>query len=175
MTAITPGSQPLLMTHMYSLPDLRKSGCPGGKYAYNPTSLMGILAGNPQFSRFTYIMKLAKFDGLYNDPQANFTLFAASDKALSNIPEYVFTNMDMSSARHLVKISTLAGIISSSLLEDSPASYFITTDRANKIYITNIRRTTYICNNIKVVHKDIEASNGMIHLVDGLIRPQFLK
>ena len=168
MTSIGPYTQSYNFTHMWDIRDLR--GCLPKK-GYCENSLMDIIAKTPGFSKFKYIIKLAKMDGIYNADQADFTLFVPSDKALADLPEGVLTNMDDATARNIVMASTLNRRITGELLADSPACSFITRSRINKLWVTNISGQTYLNNDIKVVDTDIEASNGLIHVVDGLIWP----
>lgn len=168
MTSIGPYTQSYNFTHMWDIPDLR--GCLPKK-GYTKNSLMDLISNTPGFSKFKYIIKLAKMDGIYNADQADFTLFVPSDRALANLPEEVLLNMDDATARNIVMASTLNRRITGELLADSPASYFVTRSRQNKLFITNISGQTYINNDLKVIDTDIEADNGLIHVVDGLIWP----
>jgi len=136
-----------------------------------PTSLLGIITSHQDFRKFKYVLNLSGMADRYADPQADFTLFVPSDATISKIPEEIFINMDSSVARTIVRTSTLKRRIPSELLEDSPATNFITTDPINKLFITNISGQTSINNSINVIHKDQVASNGLIHVVDGLLWP----
>lgn len=183
MTSCMPYSESYNMKHMTHIRDIRgpnvrfsdsNSKQSRGELKINQSSIMGTIANNPNFSKFRYILKLSNLQGIYNDPQANFTLFVPSDKELSKIPEGVFTNMDDATARHIVHSSTLRNRITSTLLEDSPASYFVTMSRINKLFITNINGETLINNSLKVIEKNIECNNGLIHVVDGLLWPTMI-
>jgi hypothetical protein len=166
MAGITPNCASHNMTHMYDFHDLRSTQ---KKIIYSPRSIMGIINNNPNFSRFNYMLKLAKLDSIYNDIQANFTLFVTDDKSLSHISEAVFTNMDVLLARHIIQKSTLKNKITAELLKGSPVSYFSTMNRAEKLYITNVDNQTYINSSIKIIDTDLEANNGIIHIVNNLI------
>lgn len=165
MTAIGPYSQSYMMSHMYSIPDLRVST---GKIDYDKSSMIGVLNRTPIYSKFTQILQRAKMDGTYNQPQANFTLFIVSN---SNIPDGFVESLDVGDARRIVKSSSFNRIIPSIILEDSPANYFTTTDEITKLFITNLYGETFINNNIKVIAKDISCSNGMMHVVNNVIIP----
>lgn len=171
MVSIGPYSESMNFRHMFDIPDLRghlphREPC--------PTSLTGIIQNHPDFSRFRYMLNLANLESTYNDPQANFTLFIPSDKALSYIDNGVFTNMDKGIARHIVKSSTLRRKITSAILADSPASWLHTNDPPNRLFVTNLNGRTYINNTINVIHKDMEATNGIIHVIDDLIWPDII-
>ena len=171
MTSIGPYSQSYNMTHMQNIPDLR--GCLP-KQGYFPGSIMDIIDKHPDFTKFNYMMKLSKLNGIYNDPQANFTVLVPSDRALVHIPEGVFINMDDAVARHIIRASTMNNRITSELLEDSPATYFVTMNRIAKLFVSNINGITYVNNDLRVIHKDMEANNGLLHVIDGLIWPDMI-
>jgi len=172
MTSLTPTTMSLDNSHMYSFTDLRK--CIKGPKQYCKGSIMDIINSNADFSKFAYIIKLARLDNVLNDIQANFTIFVPSNRMINDISEGVFTNLDISSARQIVLTSIIKYRIPSSLLSDSPASYFITMNPVEKLFITNMNNIIYINNCISVVHTDIEATNGLIHIVDKLIWPHFI-
>lgn len=171
MTSIRPNNQLYNYTYMTNINDLRNIK---KEKTYNVNSLSGILINNPNFSKFSYILKLAQLDGIYNDPQANFTLFVSDDNSLSTLDDGFFINMDMSTARNIIKTCTINNRITGSLLEDSPISLYITLCNPNKLYISNINNITYINNNIKVIKKNIITNNGIIHITDSLILPSII-
>jgi uncharacterized surface protein with fasciclin (FAS1) repeats len=171
MVSIGPYTESYNMRHMFDMQDLR--GCLPKKVSC-PNSVSEILNSHPDFKRFAYMMKLSKLDPTYSGPQANLTLFVPSDKAISFIPEGVFTNMDDSTARHIVRSYTLNRRIPSEVLEDSPAAYFMTRDPPNRLFVSNLSGRTYLNNDVNVIHKDLEASNGIIHVIDNILWPEMV-
>lgn len=168
MVSIGPDTQSYNFTHMFNIPDIRgpfplKVNC--------PNTLMDIIEKNPDFSKFRYMVKIARLNSILNGIQADFTIFIPSDKAIEGLGEEVFINMDDSTARHIVLSSMLNRRITSELLADSPASYFITRDLPNRLFITNISGKTCINTDINIIYTDIIASNGIIHVIDKLIWP----
>lgn len=168
MVSIGPYSEAMNFTHMFDIPDLR-GNLP--KKVETPGSLSYLLTINPDFSKFRYMLRLAKLDNIYNDCQADFTIFVPSDKAIQDIPDEIFTNMDSSTARTIIKSSTLNRKITSDILEDTRGTYIITQSTPNRLLITNNNGNTYIDKTIKIIKKDIIATNGIIHVVDKLIKP----
>ena len=79
--------------------------------------------------------------------------------------------MDSATARHIIRTSNLNRKITSDILEDSRGMYVITKSPQNRLLITNDNGTTYIDRTIKIIHKDIIATNGVIHVIDTLIKP----
>lgn len=171
MTSSGPYTQSYNMTHMWDITDLR--GCLPKK-GVCARSLTGILKNHPDFTKFNYVLELSGLDGIYNDKQANFTLFVPSDKALRYLPNGVLTNMDKATARHLIKSSTLDRIITSDLLESSQAFYVLTKDLPNRLFISNVNNKTYINGDACIVSKDLMASNGIIHVIDVLLWPEII-
>lgn len=168
MTSSGPYTEATDMKQMFNFTDLRGS-LPLKKTC--PNSISGILNSHPDFKRFSYMMNLAQLTGLYDDSQADFTLFVPSDDSIKHIPEGAFVNMDQSTARHIIRTSTLRRRITGDLLEQSPAATFYTLDKPNNLWITNISGRTYVNSDVNVIHKDMPCSNGLIHVVDGLLWP----
>lgn len=163
-----PNSSPYNFTSMFNMTD-RRGNLPVEKPC--PGSLLDKIQNTPDFSKFSYIVELSNFKSILNAPQANFTLFVPSDNALKNISDNVFINMDSTTAWYLIKSSIIKNKIPSEILEDSPAAYFYTLSECNRLFITNVSGTTYIDDNIKIIKKDILCTNGIIHVIDGLIYP----
>ena len=171
MVSIGPYSEAMNFTQMFDMPDLRG---PLPKIIPCKGSITSIVHEHQDFSSFKYMLNVAKLESVYNDPQADFTVFVPSDKSLSSIDNNVFLNMDIAVARHIIKSSTLKRKITAAVLGDSPASWFHTQDPPNRLFITNMNGRTRINNNINVIHKNMYAKNGLIHVIDGFIWPEMI-
>jgi len=171
MTSSGPYSQSMNFTHMFNMTDFRG---PYPKREPCKDTLLGKITNNPDFTKFNFMVRRAGLEEFLNSPQANFTIFIPSDKALQFINADIFTNMDILTARKIVKTSMLYEKIPAKILEDSPAAYYYTTDTVNRLFITNINGVTYINNNIKIIEKDIILNNGLIHVIDNLIIPNII-
>lgn len=168
MVSIGPDSQSYNFTHMFNIKDLRgplpvKKEC--------PNTLMDVIINTPEFSKFRFMVKLARLESILNGLQADFTLFIPSDNAIAHLGDEVFINMDDASARHIVMSLMLNRRITSDLLIDSPASFFLTRDPPNRLFISNISGKTYINNDTRIIKFDILTRNGVIHVIDNLIIP----
>jgi len=170
MVSIGPYNESTNFTHMFNMNDLRG---PLPLIHTRPNSISDILLKESKFSKFNYILQLAKLQSLYDDIQSDVTLFVPHDDTI-NISEGELTNMDIGTARHIIKSSTLNRRITSNILEDSPASYLLTQNQPNRLFVTNINEVTYIDNSITVIQKDIQATNGIIHIIDKLIYPTII-
>jgi len=138
---------------------------------YSKNSIMDLINYHPDFTKFLYILKLSEMDVILDKKQANFTIFVPSDTAIKNIPDDVFLNMDQGDAKNIVQSSLLDYRIPKELLVDSPAAYFNTLSPQNRMFVTNINLNTKINNNLNVIYFDIICTNGIIHVVDKLIKP----
>ena len=170
MTSNTPATQAYNFTHMFDQPDLRTCSS-NKKPVYSQNSMMSIIDKHPDFTKFKYMIQLSDFQEIFDDSQTNFTVFIPSDDTLQKIGKNVFTNMDRTTARSIINASILNHRIPSEILADSPASYFATRHKYDRLFITNINGRTYLNNCVNVIHKDWIASNGIIHVIDGLIVP----
>lgn len=171
MTSCGPNTQSLNFTHMFNFTDIR------GKYpmkCYMKNSIMDIIDSHPDFTLFSFIVKLAEMDSILNEQQADFTIFVPSDASLKGISQSIFLNMDVGEAKTIVQSSLQDRRIPKELLQDSPAAYFYTLSPQNRLFITNINGNTRINNAINVILFDINCTNGLIHVVDGLMKPIFL-
>lgn len=168
MTSILPNTQAMNYTHMFDMVDL--NGCLPRVEPCKST-ITGFLYNNPKYSKFYSILNKSRMNSLYDSTMSNFTLFIPDNDSIYHInTDYI----DLALARHIIKCSTLNFKVSGDMLEDSPASYFITNDPPNRLYITNMNNETVINNRINVIQKDVKVSNGIIHVIDGLILPNVM-
>jgi uncharacterized surface protein with fasciclin (FAS1) repeats len=152
---------------MFDFVDLRGNN---QKKQYDSNSIMGVINNTKYFSKFKNIVKKAMMDDILGSQQANFTLFIPTDLGIRNKN---LDNIDVGTARQIVKSCMLNRKITSELLEDSPTSFFITNDSYNRIFVRNINGITYINDDIKIIHKDIIIGNGIIHVIDKLLEPKY--
>jgi len=171
MTSCGPNTQSLNFTHMFNFTDIRGNK---PKRGYNKNSIMDIINTHPEFTIFSYIVKLADMDIILDGLAANFTIFVPADSSIKSIPHDKILNMDVGEARTIVHSSLLNMRIPSELLQDSPAAYFYTLSPQNRLFITNINGNSRINNAMNIIFFDIKATNGLIHIVDGLMKPILL-
>jgi len=179
MSSCGPNTQSLNFTHMFksnkfttsnksnqSNKNLKESN------GYSKGSIMELINSHPDFTVFAYIIKLAEMDKLLDDTNYNFTIFVPSDNELKyQSCNDILLRMDKGDARQIVLSSLIDDRIPKELLTDSPASYFITKNPVNRIFITNINEVIKLNNNMNILIFDIIRTNGIIHVVDKLIDP----
>ena len=155
---------------MFDFEDLQGPCLPKLKVAED--SIMGIIQRNPDFSEFHKVVKLARMEGRLGDPQFNSTIFIPSDKYLRHLYGQCFLdNMDDGTASQVVKFSTLDKVLDRALLQSSPSSWFITQNKISRLYVSNMNGHTVLNQCVNVVHFDMQASNGLIHVVDDFLAP----
>jgi uncharacterized surface protein with fasciclin (FAS1) repeats len=167
MTSIGPYTDKTNLSFMFDKVDLRG---PLPQKTDIPNSLSWIISMTPNFSKFRHILRLSKLDNMFCDQQSSYTVFIPTDESLSNIPDNVFLNMDLLTARSIIQASTLKNRITSDVLKDSPTSFYMTLNAFTRLFITNVNNQTSIDNDIDIIHSDIMANNGIIHATNGLIQ-----
>ena len=63
MVSVGPNSQSYNYTNMWDMTDLR---VPKQELQYCPGSLMDIVSKNPDFTKFSYMTKLAKMENIFS-------------------------------------------------------------------------------------------------------------
>lgn len=170
MVSIGPYTQAYDMKQMYDFPDFRHES--KVKCSYPDDSLMGIINSNSDFTIFSELVKKARYDVKLSDLQADFTIFVPSDEQLKKkYPLKYLHNIDTGLAREIIDASMMNRKIDKNLLQSSPVSTFPTVNRS-RINITTFRGVTMLPNYNKVIHWNHPATNGLIHVVDGLIIPE---
>ncbi len=168
MVSNAPNSQSLNFTHMWSHTDLRG---PLPKAQACGNTLLGALENNPDFSSFRKIVALAKMEDIFNNIQANFTVFVPSDTFLSDKIKKEIDNMDLLKARQIIKASSLDNKISSESFIGRQSLSLVTRDRSNRIRVNSNNDETFLNETIKVVDYDLILENGIIHTVSKHIVP----
>jgi hypothetical protein len=171
MVSIGPNSQAYDFRQMYDFSDLRSTTVT----TYIPKdSIAGFIFSNPDTTLFAKIVKKANLMNILSDIQANFTIFVASDKELLQKgydPSY-FDKIDISEAKNILNFSMMHRKIDQGLIQSSPSSKFPTLDRSNSMYITTLCGITLLPGDVKVIHYNQPANNGIIHITDNLLYRQ---
>jgi len=178
MVSIFPNSQATDMRQMYDFSDKRGKQ----EICYPQNSIMGIINSHPDFTLFSKIVKKARYDTILSEEQANFTVFVSSDTELrKKYDEKSFDNVDIGTAKQILKVSMMKRVIDKSLLVSSPSSVFPTLDRSNSIRINTVNGVTLISkfNNaikigidcVKIIHFNQKCTNGIIHVIDDMLIP----
>ena len=168
MVSNAPNSQSFNFTHMWNHTDLRG---PLPKPEACDNSLLGALENNPNFSFFRKIVKKAKMEDIFNNVQANFTVFVPVNDQLSDEMKQGIDNMDVLKARQIIKASSLDNKISSECFAGKQSLSLVTRDRSNRIEVSSSDGKTFLNKTIMLVETDIILGNGIIHTISQPIIP----
>lgn len=167
MTASFPYNESRNYTFMFDLQDLREPiaqvrGCPN-------TVLEYLKKNDTKFSGFLHIIKKAKMEDIFAQPQFFRTVFVPTNDYLDM---EVVKNIDQGSAKSIINFSTLQRTIDKELLTASPASYFISEYKPlPQLLVTNISGVTQMNGCAKIIDFDIRLDNGIIHVIDSPLVP----
>ena len=184
MTSIGPYSQKTDYRNTYDLPDLRG---PYPKFKFNVGSIADILDREPTLSVFNYIINLANLKEKFNVNPAygsyanSYTLIAAVNHGMALVPESLYVNMDIGTARNMIENATLSkSLPKSTLAGGNSASYYLLPEdyarkqsSINRIKVNIFPGPEIYFNGYSRVIGEIEATNGIILLVDNPIVSNF--
>lgn len=167
MTASYPYNESRNYRFMFDLQDYKEPrsqvrGCPN-------TVLEYLKKNDKDFSAFLHIIKIAKMEDIFAQPQCWRTVFVPSNEYLNmdNIK-----NIDQGTAKSIVNFSTLQRSIDKELLTASPASYFISEYKPlPQLLVTNISGITQVNGCANITDFDIKLGNGIIHVVNRPLVP----
>ncbi|WP_416208209.1 fasciclin domain-containing protein [Halomonas sp.] len=101
-----------------------------------------------------------------------FTVFAPTDEAFGALPEgTVESLLEPENQEQLQAILTYHVVPGNIMAEDAMAADSATTVQGQDITITTMDGSVMI-NDATVVQADIEASNGVIHVIDSVLMPE---
>lgn len=170
MTASYPYNESRNYRFMFDLQDLKEPlaqvrGCPNTVFEY-------LKKNDKKFSGFLHIIKTARMEDIFAQPQFWRTVFVPSNEYLDMD---AIKNIDQGSAKSIINFSTLQRSIDKELLTASPASYFITEYKPlPQLLVTNISEVTQINGCATIVDFDIKLGNGIIHVIDRPLVPYTL-
>lgn len=151
-----------------------------------PPTLFQIIS---KYDSFRELVRIARMEDIFNDPQANFTIFAPSDlmfprttlKACigDKIEEKEVLAINFELARTMVNSVILPTILSTTMMMQSTYTVYKTRDKINTLTVTTphcvqFEPQTYnkppfgivLNGKSRIVVPDIIASNGIVHTID---------
>lgn len=156
MVSYTPNTQTLLYNHM--------SFFTGSDDIYRTKIVKGTIAEYVYGSDFGKLVEKAGFMGLLNSQRERLTVFIPEN--IENVDTY-----DISEARHIVNCSILPYIVTSLELKKAPVCYFNTRNPEMRLFVVNRGNTTQLNCEANIIQYDIDCSNGFIHKIDNLLKP----
>lgn len=133
-------------------------------------TIVSIAAGNDSFSTLVTALKAADLvSTLQTD--GPFTVFAPTNEAFSKVPEETLNNLLKPENKAQLQAVLTYHVVSGSVNAETAMSLSeATTVQGEKIDI-RVNGNKVMINNAEVVATDIQASNGIIHVIDNVILP----
>ncbi|KXX69762.1 fasciclin domain-containing protein [Flammeovirga sp. SJP92] len=138
----------------------------------NATTIAGIASSTSDFSTLTSALTAANLVDTFDDANGEFTVFAPTNSAFAQLlaeNNGISTLDDISSGALdvLLKNHVVKGKVLSSQLEDGQ---MVETLAGTKLEVS-ISNGVVMVGGVTVTTPDVEASNGVIHIVDNVIVP----
>jgi uncharacterized surface protein with fasciclin (FAS1) repeats len=131
-------------------------------------TIVGVAAGDPQFSTLVKLVKSAGLAGTLS--KGSYTVFAPTDAAFAKVPKATLTALGNDKAKlravllyHVVKgrvpASKVVGLSSAKTVNGAPITIAV---RGKSVFLNG---------STKVTKTDIGASNGIVHVIDNVLLP----
>jgi hypothetical protein len=117
---------------------------------------------------FLFLMKRANLLNLYNSPQQKHTLFLPT---CINILDRYIEYIDPNTAFKICKFSTTPGNVTTAMLSSSPNFVIYSLLPNENLNIQNNSGLIIVENKI-LLYGDIMCTNGMIHFIDTILKPE---
>ncbi|MEM6253017.1 MAG: fasciclin domain-containing protein [Cyanobacteria bacterium P01_D01_bin.156] len=131
-------------------------------------SIVGIASTNSSFDVLTALLKQAELVGVL-DGDTEFTVFAPTDEAFSQLPAGTLASLFKAENQDLLATILTYHVVPGSVLSTQLSSGSVDSVAGIPLDVSVASGVTI--NGINVVKADIEASNGIIHVVDQVILP----
>lgn len=131
-------------------------------------NIVQVAAGNPQFSTLVKLVKQAGLAGALS--QGSYTVFAPTNAAFAKVPKKTLTALGKDKAK--LKAVLLYHVVKGRV----PASKVVKLSSAKTLNGAKVRisvrdGSVYLNKTRKVTKTDIKASNGIIHVINGVLLP----
>ena len=140
-------------------------------------TIVDVAKGNPQFSTLVTALTITGFDEALANKSASFTVFAPTNAAFASLlPELGFSSLNDIPKETLSNILLYHVLDGSKMAASIETGYYKTlakgagSDTKLSIYVD--MSTTMINKRAKITATDVNADNGVIHVVDKVILPQ---
>jgi uncharacterized surface protein with fasciclin (FAS1) repeats len=134
-----------------------------------PQTIVEIAAGNPNFSTLVTAVKAAGLaETLSGD--GPFTVFAPTNEAFAALPEGTLENLLKPENRELLRKVLTYHVVPGDVMAEDLRSGRVATVEGNNVRV-RVRRKGVRVNNARVVTADIDAKNGVIHVIDRVLLP----
>jgi uncharacterized surface protein with fasciclin (FAS1) repeats len=134
-----------------------------------PKTIAGLAAGDRDFST---LMTLVTMAGLAETlaGEGSFTLFAPTNEAFAALPKETLGKLLQPENRDLLRQVLTYHVVSGDRMAKDLRSEQVATVEGSRVRV-RVRRRGVRVNNARVVTADIDAKNGVIHVIDRVLLP----
>jgi uncharacterized surface protein with fasciclin (FAS1) repeats len=136
----------------------------------NEPTVYDIIAESPVHTILRQAIDLAGFDGVLSSDELSFTVFAPTDAAFSALPPELIQSLLDDPQGALAKALRYHVVFGTVLSGDLSDGQSVTTALGQDIIVT-INQNGIFINDAEVIIADIEASNGVVHVIDAVLLP----
>ena len=149
-----------------AVPVAVSSGAPAHSAASK--NIVQVAAGNPQFSTLVKLVKQAGLAGTLS--KGTYTVFAPTNAAFAKVPKKTLAALAKDKAK--LKAVLLYHVVKGRV----PASKVVKLKSAKTLNGASVKiavrgGSVYLNKKTKVVKTDVKASNGIIHVINGVLLP----
>jgi len=123
----------------------------------------------PDLSTLVDLVVTADLAGALSDTEADYTVFAPTNKAFERLPRIVSRAIE-NDPELLSKILLYHVVDGSIASNEVPRFARVETLSERAVFVRNIKGKVLV-NNAKVVIADVDASNGVVHVIDKVLIP----
>jgi uncharacterized surface protein with fasciclin (FAS1) repeats len=138
-------------------------------------TLWDVIDNSPDLSELKALIELAGLQDVLSDPNATLTLLAPSNQAITTAAGGVgapdFTNPSVVEAILLTHVDTTQALLFTELLALDPPEFVVANPGPHEIDATANPPTI---GGATVLVADVEASNGVLHVIDRVLLPEEL-
>jgi uncharacterized surface protein with fasciclin (FAS1) repeats len=116
--------------------------------------------------KYAYLIKRARLDQIMSDPQFNGTVFVPLEKSIN---ESELLNMDINTARKIVKYQFMAGLFPKNVLMTSKYQQLQSTIKGSYIWAEIVQDQMFLNFTTPILFFDINMKNGIIHVINNLL------
>ena len=131
-------------------------------------TIVGVAAGDPQFSTLVKLVKSAGLAGTLS--KGSYTVFAPTNKAFAKVPKSTLAALakDKAMLKAVLTYHVVKGKV--------PASKVVTLKSAKTVNGASVKISVksgkvYLNGSTRVTKTDIKASNGIIHVINKVLLP----
>jgi uncharacterized surface protein with fasciclin (FAS1) repeats len=138
-------------------------------------TLWDVIDNSPDLSSLKALIQLADLVDVFDDPDATLTLLAPTNQAISNAAGGIgapdFGNSDVVEAVLLTHLNNAEALLSAQLLALNPPEFEVVNPGPHEI---DAGASPPTIGEARVVLVDVEASNGVLHVIDRVLLPEEL-